>query len=178
MYGRNWIFKSMRKLIAFLLCLFFGFFGIHRFFLKYYKSGLLMLGVYIFALFTHNKIQTLSAILFGVICIWWLVDLIIILYGGLKINLYNEAHKRAQQQADNMIDSMKIVTKGSGGQKSTLGSMREAGIKLVELICFQSCPCCAHLKNAEIPIDKAPELPMKDCPLEKCFGRYGAIVKF
>lgn len=137
-----------------------------------------MLGVYIFALFTHNKIQTLSAILFGVICIWWLVDLIIILYGGLKINLYNEAHKRAQQQADNMIDSMKIVTKGSGGQKSTLGSMREAGIKLVELICFQSCPCCAHLKNAEIPIDKAPELPMKDCPLEKCFGRYGAIVKF
>ena len=56
--------------------------------------------------------------------------------------------------------------------------MREAGITKVELICFQKCECCVKLMNKEIPIDKAPELPMKDCPLEKCFGRYGAIVKF
>lgn len=62
--------------------------------------------------------------------------------------------------------------------QSKLKDMKEIGIKKVELVCSQDCECCKEYKNKQIPIEVAPELPMQNCPLWRCFGRWCAIVEF
>jgi TM2 domain-containing membrane protein YozV len=56
--------SEKRKLPAFLLCLFFGVFGVHRFYVGKVGTGLLQL------------------VTFGGLGIWWLFDLLVILLGG------------------------------------------------------------------------------------------------
>ena len=56
--------SEKRKLPAFLLCLFFGMFGLHRFYVGKVATGLLQL-------FT-----------LGGFALWWLLDLLVILFGG------------------------------------------------------------------------------------------------
>ena len=56
--------SEKRKLPAFLLCLFFGFFGVHRYYVGKVATGLLQL-------FTV-----------GGLGLWWLLDLLVILLGG------------------------------------------------------------------------------------------------
>jgi TM2 domain-containing membrane protein YozV len=56
--------SEKRKLPAFLLCLFFGAFGVHRYYVGKIVTGLLML---------------LTA---GGLGLWWLFDLLVILLGG------------------------------------------------------------------------------------------------
>jgi TM2 domain-containing membrane protein YozV len=56
--------SEKRKLPAFLLCLFFGVFGVHRYYVGKIVTGLLML---------------LTA---GGLGLWWLFDLLVILLGG------------------------------------------------------------------------------------------------
>jgi TM2 domain-containing membrane protein YozV len=56
--------SEKRKLPAFLLCLFFGMFGFHRYYVGKVATGLLQL-------FTA-----------GGFVIWWLFDLLVILLGG------------------------------------------------------------------------------------------------
>lgn len=64
--------------IEFYLCLFFGFFGAHRFYLKKYKTGIL----YFFTI--------------GLLGIGWLIDLFLVLIkifknsNSNKLNPYNE----------------------------------------------------------------------------------------
>jgi len=58
--------SEKRKLPAFLLCLFLGIFGLHRFYVGKVATGLLQL-------FTA-----------GGLGLWWLVDLIVILLGGFR----------------------------------------------------------------------------------------------
>jgi TM2 domain-containing membrane protein YozV len=57
---------NARWLSALLLCLFFGVFGVHRFYLNRVGSGILML------------------ITFGGLGIWYLIDLIILIVGGFR----------------------------------------------------------------------------------------------
>ena len=56
--------SEKRKLPAFLLCLFFGVFGVHRFYVGKVATGVIQL-------FTV-----------GGFVIWWLLDLLVILLGG------------------------------------------------------------------------------------------------
>ena len=56
--------SEKRKLPALLLCLFFGVFGVHRFYVGKVATGLLML------------------VTGGGLAIWWLFDLLVILLGG------------------------------------------------------------------------------------------------
>jgi len=56
--------SEKRKLPAFLLCLFFGIFGVHRFYVGKVGTGLLQL------------------VTCGGLGIWWLFDLLVILLGG------------------------------------------------------------------------------------------------
>ena len=56
--------SEKKKLPAFLLCLFFGVFGIHRFYVGKVATGV---------------IQLLTV---GGFAIWWLLDLLVILLGG------------------------------------------------------------------------------------------------
>ena len=56
--------SEKRKLPAFLLCLFLGVFGLHRFYVGKVATGLIQL-------FTV-----------GGFVIWWLIDLLVILLGG------------------------------------------------------------------------------------------------
>ncbi|HKF45191.1 MAG TPA: TM2 domain-containing protein [Thermoanaerobaculia bacterium] len=56
--------SEKRKLPAFLLCLFFGIFGLHRFYVGKVATGLIQL-------FTV-----------GGCVVWWLIDLLVILLGG------------------------------------------------------------------------------------------------
>ena len=58
--------STKRKLPAFLLCLFFGIFGVHRFYVGKVATGVL---------------QLLTA---GGLGLWWLVDLFVILLGGFS----------------------------------------------------------------------------------------------
>lgn len=58
--------SDKRILLAFLLCFFFGVFGVHRFY-----AGKIVTGV----------VQLLT---FGGFGIWWLVDLILIVTGNLR----------------------------------------------------------------------------------------------
>ena len=90
------------------------------------------------------------------------------------------AELKAKQFANNMIDSIKTVTSGDNGPgvKSTLENMKKTGIKKVELICANKCPCCKKLLNKKISIENAVELPMEGCELVKCYGRYCAVVEF
>ena len=60
--------SEKRKLPAFLLCLFFGIFGLHRFYVGKVATGLLQL-------FT-----------IGGFIVWWLLDLLVILFGGFTDN--------------------------------------------------------------------------------------------
>ena len=55
-----------RKWVAFFLCLFFGYFGIHRFYVGKIGTGIIWL-------FT-----------FGLFGIGWILDLVFILFGGFK----------------------------------------------------------------------------------------------
>jgi TM2 domain-containing membrane protein YozV len=57
---------NTRWLITLLLCVFLGTFGIHRFYLGRITTGILML------------------ITFGGLGIWYLIDLIIVITGGMK----------------------------------------------------------------------------------------------
>lgn len=57
---------NTRWLVAFLLCLILGVFGIHRFYLNRVGSGILML------------------ITLGGFGIWYLIDLIILIVGGFR----------------------------------------------------------------------------------------------
>ncbi|HKD10672.1 MAG TPA: TM2 domain-containing protein [Thermoanaerobaculia bacterium] len=56
--------SEKRELPALLLCLFFGIFGVHRFYVGKVGTGLLML------------------LTCGGLGIWWLIDLLVILLGG------------------------------------------------------------------------------------------------
>jgi len=56
--------SEKRKLPAFLLCLVFGIFGLHRFYVGKVATGLIQL-------FTV-----------GGCVVWWLIDLLVILLGG------------------------------------------------------------------------------------------------
>jgi TM2 domain-containing membrane protein YozV len=56
--------SEKRKLPAFLLCLFFGFFGVHRYYVGKVATGVLEL------------------LTFGGLGVWWFLDLIVILLGG------------------------------------------------------------------------------------------------
>ena len=58
--------SDKQKLVAALLCLFLGYFGVHRFYLGYTSIGVI-------------QIFTL-----GGCGIWWIIDFIMILTGGLK----------------------------------------------------------------------------------------------
>ncbi len=58
--------SEKRRLPAFLLCLFFGIFGLHRLYVGKVATGLLML-------FTA-----------GGLALWWLLDLLVILLGGFR----------------------------------------------------------------------------------------------
>ena len=59
-----------------------------------------------------------------------------------------------------------------------LRGFKKTGIKKVELICIDDCECCKDIKNKKIPLSEIRELPMKECPLELCRGRYCAVVEF
>jgi TM2 domain-containing membrane protein YozV len=56
--------SEKRKLPAFLLCLFFGFFGVHRYYVGKVGTGVLQL------------------LTFGGLGVWWFLDLLVILLGG------------------------------------------------------------------------------------------------
>ena len=58
--------SDKQKIVAALLCLFLGYFGVHRFYLGYTSIGII-------------QIFTL-----GGCGIWWIIDFIMILTGGLK----------------------------------------------------------------------------------------------
>jgi TM2 domain-containing membrane protein YozV len=58
--------SEKRKLPAFLLCFFFGLFGVHRFYVGKVATGLLMI------------------VTVGGLGIWWLIDLLVILLGGFS----------------------------------------------------------------------------------------------
>ncbi|HEY2378313.1 MAG TPA: TM2 domain-containing protein [Gemmatimonadaceae bacterium] len=58
--------SEKRILVAFLLCFFFGVFGVHRFYAGKIGTGILEL------------------LTFGGFGIWWLVDMILILTGSLR----------------------------------------------------------------------------------------------
>lgn len=64
-----------RILIAFLLCVFFGWAGIHRFYVGKIGSGI------IFILLLLTSPLAIPVIILG---IWLLIDLILILLGGFK----------------------------------------------------------------------------------------------
>ena len=85
---------------------------------------------------------------------------------------------KAKQIADSY--TIKTVTSGSHGpgKQSTLQSIKELGIKKVELICPHNCECCKNLFNKKLSIDEVPQLPREECQLERCFGRYCAVVEF
>lgn len=111
------------------------------------------------------------------------------------------AELKAEQRANNMVNSVKIVARSSSKSQKIvktnkkesieelsqkhhqtylkhLKEFKKANIKKVELICADNCECCKDIKNKEIPISEIRELPMKDCPLDLCRGRYCAVVEF
>ena len=67
---------SNQWLITFLLCWFFGVFGVHRFYNGKIGTGILML------------------ITFGGLGIWWMVDFIVIIVGRFRDNEGNEIRIR------------------------------------------------------------------------------------
>ena len=64
--NKNFGYIHKRKWVAFFLCLFFGYLGIHRFYVGKTGTGIIWL-------FT-----------FGFCCIGWALDLILILLGGFR----------------------------------------------------------------------------------------------
>lgn len=71
------------KKIAFLLCLLLGWFGIHRFYLKKYKTAITMLIITSFCFILTNIknpiIDNIIGFFMSIIAIWCFVDLILIL---------------------------------------------------------------------------------------------------
>ncbi|MDO4649109.1 MAG: TM2 domain-containing protein, partial [Eubacteriales bacterium] len=70
------------KLTAALLCLFFGGFGVHRFYLGHSALGGVMVGLTVFGILT-------SILIFGIfivigVGVWAFVDFIMILTGSIK----------------------------------------------------------------------------------------------
>lgn len=62
--------------------------------------------------------------------------------------------------------------------KSELDKMENSGISRVNIICSNDCDCCKNYKGRVIAIKELDKLPMENCPLENCTGRFGAIVEF
>jgi len=67
--GAGLVYSAKSRWIAFLLCLFFGVFGIHRFYVAKVGTGIIWL-------FTA-----------GLLGIGWIIDLLVILFGGFRDKL-------------------------------------------------------------------------------------------
>ncbi|MEQ8398810.1 TM2 domain-containing protein [Thalassobaculum sp.] len=76
--GRLMRFEANRKstLIAYLLWFFLGYFGVHRFYLGYVTSGLILLALWVIG--TVLSIVYIGLVILAVPAIWWVVDLFLI----------------------------------------------------------------------------------------------------
>ena len=97
---------TSRKKMLTLICLFWGYFGIHRFMTKKYISGVIQL-------FT-----------LGGYFVWWLVDLLALLTGSFKdsdgvpfkekIAKYNEEHPESVNEAEALAEQREKTKKVAG----------------------------------------------------------------
>lgn len=76
--------KTMIDIIVLLLCVFLGWLGIHRFYLKYTVSGIVMLALFLLAVFPFflGILGFLSYIAGILLFVWVVYDLIMILTDG------------------------------------------------------------------------------------------------
>lgn len=76
--GRLMRFEAAKKsvLVAYLLWFFLGFFGLHRFYLGYVLSGLIMLALWVIG--TVLSIILIGYVILVVPALWWLVDALLI----------------------------------------------------------------------------------------------------
>lgn len=98
------------KLIAFFLCLFFGWFGVHRFYLKHNKSAFFYLIIDFLIIYTSvkNNIDLLSILLLTLF-IWWIADLILIIIGKLskKFDKIEIIHLEKEEKIEENIEEKK-----------------------------------------------------------------------
>lgn len=97
---------ASRKKMLTIICLFWGYFGIHRFMTKKYISGVIQL-------FT-----------LGGYFVWWLVDLLALLTGSFKdsdgvpfkekIAKYNEEHPESVNEAEALAEQREKTKKVAG----------------------------------------------------------------
>ncbi len=71
-----------KKLTLLLLCWLFGLLSLHRFYTgKYVTGSLQLLSLALAGVLTLSKSEILPIIPFGIFCMWWLLDLVLIIIG-------------------------------------------------------------------------------------------------
>ena len=76
--GRMMRFEANKKstVVAYLLWFFLGYFGVHRFYLGYVTSGLILLALWLIG--TLLSVIYIGFLILAIPAIWWVVDMFLI----------------------------------------------------------------------------------------------------
>ena len=86
------------KFISIITVLFFGFLGIHRFYLNKPKIGFILLSLFTsFFTLMLMSINNIAVILLLVLIGWWLYEIFLVLSGKLKVELVSEISSKSKE---------------------------------------------------------------------------------
>jgi uncharacterized RDD family membrane protein YckC len=129
--------SNKSKSTTFLLCYFFGVLGIHRFYLGKFITGLLML------------------ITAGGLCIWWLIDLYLIVTGRLK-----------DKHGDSLRTSQPKPDQPNAGFWVRLAALTVDGLMLAVIqLVFIFAPFAAYMYNSGVLALDDPNMAMDPAAL-------------